>query len=220
MTDLCQSLRPEAHRLKGFLCIYGGKMADKLFNPTSQWFQDELGRINAMNNEIIDLKNLIIQKQQFRDEIVLKTLSDFAPTVSLQKALARELFMNDMCSIGVIATALNVPPDNLIDLFPTLKGKVILCPECNEPMINDNRECCDECTLKKMPYQEYLISEHWQNVRRESLIRADYRCQLCNSKGQLHVHHRTYENRGEETSLDVIVLCANCHAKFHDKLSE
>lgn len=74
--------------------------------------------------------------------------------------------------------------------------------------------------LKTMPYNEYLRSEHWQETRRQALKSARYRCQLCNSNGELHVHHRTYERRGEEYMKDLIVLCANCHAKFHDKLPE
>lgn len=74
--------------------------------------------------------------------------------------------------------------------------------------------------LKTMPYAEYLKTEHWQETRRQALKSARYRCHLCNSNGELHVHHRTYERRGEEYMKDLIVLCANCHAKFHDKLPE
>jgi hypothetical protein len=73
--------------------------------------------------------------------------------------------------------------------------------------------------LAMMPYAEYLKSPHWQAVRRDALARAKNRCQLCNSrKKPLHTHHNSYERRGYENSDDLIVLCANCHAKFHDKL--
>lgn len=70
--------------------------------------------------------------------------------------------------------------------------------------------------LKSIPYVEYLKTEHWQNLRKRSLKRAGYRCQTCNAKGILHVHHRTYVRRGEEELSDLIVLCANCHSTFHN----
>lgn len=69
--------------------------------------------------------------------------------------------------------------------------------------------------LKSLPYDEYLRTEHWQEVRREALERAGGACQLCNSPHDLHVHHRTYERRGYEEPEDVIVLCKSCHALFH-----
>lgn len=73
--------------------------------------------------------------------------------------------------------------------------------------------------LKQMPYSEYLKTDHWQEVRRKSIKRSGFKCQLCNEEGVLNVHHRTYENRGQEGYLDVIVLCADCHGKFHNKLT-
>lgn len=71
--------------------------------------------------------------------------------------------------------------------------------------------------LKTMPYQEYLQTEHWRNKRKSALKRAKYKCQLCNNKENLQVHHNTYENRGNEKDEDLIVLCEDCHKKFHDK---
>lgn len=74
--------------------------------------------------------------------------------------------------------------------------------------------------LKKMPYKEYLQTEHWKNKRKSTLKKAKYKCELCNSKDNLNVHHKTYENRGCEMSRDLIVLCEKCHSKFHDKLKD
>jgi len=74
--------------------------------------------------------------------------------------------------------------------------------------------------LRAMPYKEYLQTEHWQALRYDSLKRAGFQCELCASKGELHVHHKTYERHGYEYKKDLIVLCANCHAKFHNKLAE
>lgn len=72
--------------------------------------------------------------------------------------------------------------------------------------------------LRKMPYQDYLKTTHWQDVRESALEMADFRCQLCNAQSLLHVHHRTYERRGAEEPGDVTALCADCHQHFHDKL--
>jgi len=46
---------------------------------------------------------------------------------------------------------------------------------------------------------------------------AGYRCQVCNSEGELHAHHRTYERKGDELQSDLICLCNECHILFHSK---
>jgi len=75
--------------------------------------------------------------------------------------------------------------------------------------------------LKEMPYEEFLGTIYWDIVRRYVLWKRKFICGLCNSDGQLNVHHKTYDHRGEEYLFleDLIVLCQPCHAKFHDKLA-
>ena len=68
----------------------------------------------------------------------------------------------------------------------------------------------------KEEYQEYLKSDHWKEIRLKALDRAGNRCQLCSSTDNLNVHHNTYKNRGNEDLKDLVVLCRNCHEKFHD----
>ena len=70
--------------------------------------------------------------------------------------------------------------------------------------------------LRIIPYKAYLQTFHWIQTRNKALERAGFKCQLCNSDDNLQVHHRTYENLGDEQNADLIVLCANCHKKFHD----
>lgn len=71
--------------------------------------------------------------------------------------------------------------------------------------------------LATMPYKEYLQTPEWKETRKRALKRAGFSCQLCNSKDKiLNVHHRTYERRGNEQNNDLIVLCEDCHRKFHD----
>lgn len=71
--------------------------------------------------------------------------------------------------------------------------------------------------LKNMKYDKYLKTLHWKTRRKEALKAANNKCQLCGSGGELHVHHKNYDRRGEELAEDLIVLCKECHAKHHDK---
>lgn len=69
--------------------------------------------------------------------------------------------------------------------------------------------------LKHIPYREYLKTAHWEETRKKALDRARHRCQACNTQDDLHVHHRTYERRGEERDDDLTVLCRSCHSRIH-----
>lgn len=69
--------------------------------------------------------------------------------------------------------------------------------------------------FRRMPYQEYLQTDHWKTMRRRALAAAEHRCQTCNDTKNLDVHHRTYERQGEELLSDLTTLCGSCHAIFH-----
>jgi hypothetical protein len=64
-------------------------------------------------------------------------------------------------------------------------------------------------------YDEYLRSPSWREKRDYVLLRAGYRCQVCNGKERLEVHHRTYDRLGHEDPEDLTVLCRGCHEAFH-----
>lgn len=69
--------------------------------------------------------------------------------------------------------------------------------------------------MTREEYQNYLKSEHWQKQRKEALLCALYRCQVCNTDAlPLEVHHRTYERLGAELPSDLFVLCEQCHDLF------
>ena len=72
-------------------------------------------------------------------------------------------------------------------------------------------------SFQEMPYNQYLQTGHWINFRDKAIVNAGGRCQICADNRHLHVHHRTYENRGKETFLDIVVLCNVCHRKIHSK---
>lgn len=87
---------------------------------------------------------------------------------------------------------------------------------------NPNQDEICRC-INNMSYYDFLRTPYWDGVRNYKLKSANYCCQLCGQKGILHVHHKTYENHGKEhiksiADNDLIVLCEDCHKKFHDKL--
>lgn len=69
-------------------------------------------------------------------------------------------------------------------------------------------------------YPEFLDSEWWKTVRDYVREIRGHRCELCASPNRLHVHHKTYKHHGAEHRHldDLILLCSDCHAKFHNKL--
>ena len=71
---------------------------------------------------------------------------------------------------------------------------------------------------RAIPYARYLETHHWQRMRELARDAAGERCQLCNSTDRLETHHKTYDRIGSELLSDLIVLCHDCHAKFHGKL--
>ena len=115
--------------------------------------------------------------------------------------------------------------------------RVAGCPKCKENQEKRHQQIWDDVKareqdkahtekldqewLDKLSYQEYLQSPEWQDIRRTHLNYAHYSCQLCNSGGILHVHHRHYNSpRGQEGWRDLIVLCKDCHGKLHDKIPQ
>lgn len=102
-----------------------------------------------------------------------------------------------------------------------------ICENCRKEESEENdrqwqgRQASQEIhikSLREMPYSEYLITNHWKQLRFIKLKRAKFRCEMCFNNRNLQVHHKTYERRGCEDLSDLIVLCENCHGKFHDKL--
>lgn len=89
---------------------------------------------------------------------------------------------------------------------------------------NKTNEFTEHIILRQVPkvsinHKEYIKSEEWDIKRKTKLKEANYKCQLCaENQTELHVHHNNYDNLGYEDMSDLIVLCKDCHSKFHDKL--
>jgi len=65
-------------------------------------------------------------------------------------------------------------------------------------------------------YRNYLQSNEWKKKRLERLKLDGFKCQMCHQhKGQLDVHHTTYDTLYNENINDLITLCRPCHAKIH-----
>jgi hypothetical protein len=70
--------------------------------------------------------------------------------------------------------------------------------------------------LKRMPYEEYLRTPEWRARASAARERFGLRCSFCSSDDRLEVHHRTYARRGWEREEDLLPLCRDCHAVFHE----
>jgi 5-methylcytosine-specific restriction endonuclease McrA len=74
-----------------------------------------------------------------------------------------------------------------------------------------------------MNYHEYICSREWREhpVRLAELEASGFRCRLCNDGAEgaiVEVHHRTYENLGNEQPGDLTALCRTCHRVVTDHL--
>lgn len=74
--------------------------------------------------------------------------------------------------------------------------------------------------ILSLSYEDFLKTYYWNIITRYLKKQANEKCRVCDGGGILHVHHRTYDTHGYEADnlIDLIVLCEDCHAKFHDKI--
>lgn len=104
----------------------------------------------------------------------------------------------------------NIPPK---DWYKTLYAEY-------RPWSMNVKEIAD--FIKNMQYKDFLQTPYWKAISMKAKYKSGFKCQLCNSKDFLNVHHRSYEHHGEEiTHLeDLIVLCNKCHSTFHNMKEE
>lgn len=66
-------------------------------------------------------------------------------------------------------------------------------------------------------YDAYLQTVHWQQVRERTYKIHGKRCTVgVDCSGPLDVHHRTYDNLGDELPEDTEVLCRFHHYQKHE----
>lgn len=67
-------------------------------------------------------------------------------------------------------------------------------------------------------YTEYLHSEHWKNMKQKMRkLKNNQFCYICRTPENLHVHHKTYDNLGNETTTELMYLCVDCHKAVHER---
>lgn len=77
--------------------------------------------------------------------------------------------------------------------------------------------------IKLLPYKTFLQTPYWKAISYQAKRRSRFSCCVCGSRQALSTHHKTYGEHGCEHTYygmrELIVLCQDCHAKFHDKLA-
>lgn len=71
--------------------------------------------------------------------------------------------------------------------------------------------------LEYINYQEYLQTQHFRRVRRETLRLAGYKCILCGGRDNLQCHHidAGYQHLFEETpGVHTQCICKQCHEEL------
>lgn len=99
----------------------------------------------------------------------------------------------------------------------TIKTKInqVIYPEYT---IN-HKSVCE--AIQDLTYDNFLCTPYWSAISLYAKSLAKFKCQLCNSSDNLQTHHKTYARHGYEHMTkvikeDLIVLCEECHTKFHD----
>ena len=69
----------------------------------------------------------------------------------------------------------------------------------------------------RISYQEYLASDHWMDIRSRFWKSKLHKgaCDVCGSRSNLQIHHKTYTRIGHERLGDLCLLCGNCHTGTH-----
>lgn len=203
-----------------------GEKIDTLTNKNKE-LKKELEKLLEENSETIG-KELAF-KLHWQHQVGTKTIAKMLKMNIYQLSESHILDTTTNANCNVCNSILTVK--NLNDLKRRQEEKDFTCNDCKKKIDNQRQTQANEqykkdelekqkrlFYLKTMPYKEYLETDEWKLKRKDALIRANYKCQLCNQSGALNVHHRTYERRGNELIKDLIVLCSKCHSKFHDIL--
>jgi len=67
-------------------------------------------------------------------------------------------------------------------------------------------------------YDDYILSEDWENLRQKRLLKDKYRCTRCGFRHELRIHHLIYDRLGHEDLDDLTTLCVRCHNDIHQEL--
>ncbi len=73
--------------------------------------------------------------------------------------------------------------------------------------------------LRKLDYEKFLQTSYWATLKDVVFNDRGGKCERCGADDYLHLHHISYEHRGNEINHmeDLELLCSNCHADHHNK---
>ena len=73
-------------------------------------------------------------------------------------------------------------------------------------------------TQSRIPYDDYLQTDVWRELRNKRLALDNYQCQKCRTAINVQVHHIRYPDVWgmENVRDDLITLCESCHKKIHE----
>jgi len=61
-----------------------------------------------------------------------------------------------------------------------------------------------------------LDRQSYDQLRKQVLQRDGWKCQVCGSRQNLHVHHQQLRSQqGDDENSNLITLCAACHEAQH-----
>lgn len=66
--------------------------------------------------------------------------------------------------------------------------------------------------------QAYLSSPKWKALRQQVLARDNNKCVVSGRTDNLHIHHISYKNLGDELLSDLVTLHADVHNHLHQLL--
>lgn len=209
---------------------------DTAFEQVKHKFAEMEQAINALNRDDPEAQIMIDEVQERAAQALIWFYSKPSCNATVENTSEFLWFLYWECrqliSTQMLEAAIGIPFNAIIERGVISPAYWAAVCTCGNAFVLETRTrielptsrydlLCAKCAralyLTKMPYRDYLQTPEWQNKRAEKLNQAHHRCELCYSNKRLHVHHKTYARRGKEDLSDLIVLCANCHAKFHDK---
>lgn len=108
----------------------------------------------------------------------------------------------------------------VVDAKPT-NGKT--WKDAEKELIRRINNCDNELIaqdIEEMEYSEFLRTPYWKIISFLVKKKNGFKCAMCNSKENLHVHHKSYDLHGYEHMKDgfdmLTPVCADCHSKHHE----
>jgi hypothetical protein len=62
--------------------------------------------------------------------------------------------------------------------------------------------------------RDYYASDEWK-ARVEFRLAHSSRCEWCNQREAVSVHHLNYDRLGQERMCDLVTRCSLCHQSYH-----